>query len=364
MKQRIFLFTFLVVCLFSQISSVLAQPCCLLDMGIFNNPVGTRKLEVRIRTTTAIANGNYSNGLFVIRYPTSYGVTLSVNSSAYGYVESPAATSGIYTYYTYSFGSSNAGINWANNQEIVILILDISGGGTGVGTFDLTTDAFATSSNNGSAFYQELFANGQPGAGAGQQGIFYQPSTSAPLPVELSEFKATATPERTTNLDWTSATEQDLAYYGVEYSADGRQFSQFGQVEAKGTSSSTNDYSYVHLKPQAGLNYYRLRLVDRDGSFDYSPIRSVKFDDNRNDFSLVPTPTKGPLSLLSKNLDQYPAGLKYQLTDNSGKILLNDNILNEKTDFNLSAYAAGFYYLTIFSDREQVKQFKVVVSKD
>lgn len=363
MKRQFFPFIALLVCLSIQLSSVMAQPCCLLDLGIFNNPAGTRKLEIRIRTTMATTNGNYSNGVFVVRYPSSYGVTLSVASSDFGYFQTSLGTSGGFTYYAYSFGSSNLVGDWANQQEIVVAVLDISGGGTGVGTFELTMDAYAEAANNG-AFYQELFANGQSGGGAGQQGIFYQPSTLAPLPVELLEFNATAKPDRTANLDWTSATEQDLAYYGVEYSADGRKFSELGQVEAKGTTTLATDYTYVHLKPQSGLNYYRLRLVNRDGSFDYSPIRSIQLDKTGSDFSLVPTPTKGPLSLLSKNLDQYPAGLRYQLTDNSGKILLNDNIINEKTDFNLSAYAPGFYYLTVFSDREQVKQFKVVVTRD
>lgn len=365
MKRRILPFIALVTYFFLQMSFALAQPCCLLDLGIFNNPVGSNKLEVRIRPTITVSNGNYSNGTFVVRCLSSYAVTLTLTSSGFGYGQAAVGSSGGYDYYAYSFGASNIVPpgGWSMNQEIVVAILSHSGGGVGTGIFELTTDAFASTLTFGSPFFQELTANGTLGGGAGQQNIFYQASTSAPLPVELSEFTATATPERTVDLDWKTVTEVNSAYYGVEYSADGRQFSELGRVEAKGNTSLTTNYAYVHLKPQSGLNYYRLRLVDRDGSFDYSPIRSVQLG-QRHDFSLVPTPTSGPLSLLSKNLDQYPNGLRYQLTDNSGKLLLANDIFQEKTDFNLSAYTPGFYYLTVSTDHEQLKQFKVVVTKD
>ena len=364
MKHRIFLLIALTACLSAQVSSVLAAPCCLLDVGIFNNPVNSNKLEIRIRTTTAIANGNYSAGTVTVRYPSSYGVNLSVFSSAYGYNLISQSTNGGFKYYVFAFFAGfNPGITWANNQEVIVAILEHTGGGVGIGTFELTTDAYASSITGGDPLYQELAANGQNGGDSGQQGIFYQPSTSAPLPVELSAFTATATPDRSVNLDWTAAAEINLAYYGLEYSTDGRKFNEFSQVEAKGSSALEAVYTYAHLKPRAGINYYRLRMVDRDGTFKYSSIRSVTLDD-RKDFSLVPTPTIGPLALLSKNLDQYPAGLKYQLTDNTGKVLQTSSIIAEKTDFNLSSYAAGMYYLTIFTEREQVKQFKVIVTKD
>ena len=357
------------------VSSLLAQPCCLLDLGIFNNPVGSNKLEIRIKATQVLSNGNYSAGTFTVRYPSIYGginctPILTVFSSAYAYGPAVQGCNGIYTYQAFAFSGFNLGINWIQNQEILVAVLEQAGVGMGMGTFELTADAYAvsiTGGEPGDPIYQRLAANGMNGGGDGQQGIIYQSTAMSPLnpplPVELTAFTVTATPDQTVTLDWTAAAEKNLAYYGLEYSTDGRNFSEFAQVDAKGLPSLAADYAYVHEKPQTGLNYYRLRLVDRDGTFEYSAIRSARLDD-RKDFSLVPTPTIGPLALLSKNLDQYPAGLKYQLTDNTGKILQTSSIIAEKTDFNLSSYAAGMYYLTIFTEREQVKQFKVIVTKD
>ncbi len=347
-----------------QVSSATSVP--LVDLGIFNNPVNSNKLEIRVRPNGAVNNGNYSAGTFVIRYPTAYNVTLSVFSAAFGYGPTFGSpyTSGIYTYYVIYFSGSNSNINWTAGQEVVAIILQISNTGSGFGNFELTTDTYASSITGGFPFYQELSGNGMFSAPSGQQGVFYNNSPSAPLPVELSSFNATALPDRTVGLDWSAAVERNLSYYDVEHSNDGTKFSQLDKMEAIGTVSKPAIYSYIHKDPKTGTNYYRLKMVDYDGAFNYSPIRTVEFQDNRNNFTLRPTPTTGPLALMSANLDQYPAGLKYQLTDNTGKLLQTDQIINEKTDFNLSKYAAGIYYLTVFTDQEQLKQFKVIVTRD
>ena len=358
------------ICFSAQVSSA-AQPCCILDMGIFNFPVNSNKLEIRIQPTLTINTGNYSNGTFTVRYQTSYGVTVSLISSTYGYLIPPSAqgSNNGYTYLAFTFNQSNLipvpNPPWPAGQGVLVAVLEITNnpaGGTGI--FELTNDMYANSITNGGAFYQELAYNGINGGGNGQQGSFYQTSTSAPLPVELSTFTATALPDRTVALDWTAVTERDLAYYGVEHSTDGSKFSELDQVTAAGTTSVATTYTYLHSTPQPGTNYYRLRMVNTDGTFEYSPIRSAELDGQRHHFSLVPTPTTGPLALMSQHLEQYPDGLRYKLTDNSGKLLQTDVIRNEKTDFNLSAYAAGFYYLTVFTDQEQLKQFKVIVTKD
>ena len=364
MKHLKFFFIAAIASFFMQ--SSLAVPCCILDMGIFNDPVSDNKLVVKIQVKQLVVNGNYSGGTFVVRYPTSYGVNLSVSSTDFSYGQTAFGTNSGYTYYAFGFaGGSNLFAIWPMDTMITVAVLKRTNNPAGgIGTFELTTDAFATALTFDYPFYQELAGNGQFGGGNGQQGVFYNTSTNIPLPVELSAFNAAALPDRTVALDWTAVTERDLAYYGVEHSTDGSKFSELDQVEGRGTPLVPAVYGYIHVDPASGANYYRLRMVDRNGAFEYSPIRTVALADRRNDFSLLPTPTTGPLALMSKHLDQYADGLRYQLSDNLGKLLQTDIILNEKTDFNLSAYAAGIYYLSIFTDQEQVKQFKVVVTRD
>lgn len=345
-----------------------AAPCCLLNMGIFNNPANSKRLEIRVQPTTVITNGNYSGGTFVIRFLTSYNVTLSISTqpdpdqNPFGYARvGPATTNGLYTYYVYSLTGSNTNQNWGALEEVFTLGLVVNGG-TGTGIFELTTDNYAQAITGGDAFYQELAANGQNGGGSGQQNVFYNASTSVVLPVELLSFNARLLSNASTGLDWESATEKDLAYYDIEHSTDGHQFYSLGKEAAKGGVNAATQYVYNHKSPQAGANFYRLRMVDNNGAFEFSPIRQVLLDKDDADFAILPNPTSGPFQLTCRHLDKYKTGLIYQLTDNTGKLIRTEKITGEKTDFDLSNESAGAYFLNILTDREQVVQFPIVLT--
>lgn len=348
-----------------KVSSI--PPCCLLDMGIFNNPANSNKLEVKIRPTINITTGNYSASTFVVRFLTSHNVTLSVslqtmpvNLNPFSHSIVGSASSGSYTYYVFSSTASNVIQNWPAGVDVLAVGLVVNGG-SGTVIFELTNDAFAQALA-GDAFYQELAANGENGGGSGQQGVFYNASTSAVLPVELLSFNAKLLSNGSTGLDWESATEKNLAYYDVEHSTDGQQFHSLGKETARGGVQVTTQYAYNHKSPQAGSNFYRLRMVDNDGVFEFSPIRQVFLDTEDADFTIFPNPTSGPLLLTSRHLDKYKTGLTYQLTDNTGKLLRTEKITGEKTNFDLSNEPAGAYYLNILTDREQVVQFPIVVT--
>ena len=99
---------------------------------------------------------------------------------------------------------------------------------------------------------------------------------NAPLPVELTTFTATAA-GASVRLAWATASEKNSERFDVERSGDGRDFARLGTVAAAGSSSSAHSYGFVdnQLPAGAALLYYRLKQVDADGSFSYSPVRSV-----------------------------------------------------------------------------------------
>ncbi|MFD2717618.1 hypothetical protein ACFST9_02755 [Hymenobacter monticola] len=107
--------------------------------------------------------------------------------------------------------------------------------------------------------------------------------SSAPLPVELTAFAAIA---RTgaVQLSWRTASEHNSAHFAVERSTDGHAFAALGQVPAQGNRTTPTNYTHrdANLPAGAALLYYRLRQVDADGSFSYSPVRTV-----------APAPTTG-----------------------------------------------------------------------
>ncbi len=95
------------------------------------------------------------------------------------------------------------------------------------------------------------------------------------LPLELLEF--TGEKERTRNLlHWTTATETGTSHFVVERSLDNRNFLSLGSVDAAGNSFALIDYHFSDTAPPQGLAYYRLRMQDLDGSYEYSPVITLQ----------------------------------------------------------------------------------------
>ncbi|MCC2544915.1 FG-GAP-like repeat-containing protein [Hymenobacter sp. BT175] len=127
----------------------------------------------------------------------------------------------------------------------------------------------------------------------------YKQLPAAPLPVELVGFSASRVGETAVRLGWATATEQNSAYFEVERSLDGVAFVAIGKVEAAGMSSTRRGYGHLdaQLPGSASLLYYRLRQMDQDGTFSYSPVRVVALHGVSAALVLYPNPTAGATML-------------------------------------------------------------------
>jgi len=73
-------------------------------------------------------------------------------------------------------------------------------------------------------------------------------------------------------LAWTSLNELNVAYYEVEHSGDARSFISMGRVAALNNGMPKIDYTFTDEYPGKGDNYYRIKAVDKDGSYKYTNI--------------------------------------------------------------------------------------------
>lgn len=95
------------------------------------------------------------------------------------------------------------------------------------------------------------------------------------LPVTLLSFTAKPEGDRV-QLAWTTTMERDADRFVVERSRDVREYVAVGEVAAKGTTDERQYYGLTDMNPQPGINYYRLKQIDRDGtSHDYKPVSSI-----------------------------------------------------------------------------------------
>lgn len=123
---------------------------------------------------------------------------------------------------------------------------------------------------------------------------------SPPLPVSLLDFRAEKT-EESTLLSWSTAAEENNDRFEIMRSGDARTWQTIGSVAAAGENHRPASYRYTDRAPGRGLQFYRLKMIDKDGSFEHSPIRSVEFG---GETVLYPNPVtvSGKLNLLIGDL--------------------------------------------------------------
>ena len=99
------------------------------------------------------------------------------------------------------------------------------------------------------------------------------------LPVEFSFFKAKKDRDVAV-LEWGTEFELDNEGFYVEKSSDGKFFQEFSFIVGEGNSTSENKYEAVDRDPFPGVNYYRLKQVDYNGSERFSDITQIDFREN------------------------------------------------------------------------------------
>lgn len=91
------------------------------------------------------------------------------------------------------------------------------------------------------------------------------------LPTKIGYFQLRKNGNRV-DVEWSTGSEFNNDYFDIERSLDGQNFARIIRVKGAGTSSSGHQYHTIDSFPASGLNYYRLKQVNFDGSFDYSEI--------------------------------------------------------------------------------------------
>lgn len=177
-------------------------------------------------------------------------------------------------------------------------------------------------------------------------------TTSTLLPLELQSFTI-AESNCAANLTWITASEVSTSYFEVQQSTDGSSFATKAKVNAKGTGSS----SYAFTAAQSiGIAYYRLKMVDKDGTFKYSPIASLRTScsNTANYIKLYPNPvvTGNGQVTLSFSLG-YKGNATIKVTDVQGRLVISNRIAAQdgpnQYSFSSSTLAKGIYYVQLIS---------------
>jgi hypothetical protein len=168
------------------------------------------------------------------------------------------------------------------------------------------------------------------------------PSSSLPLPVTWEDFRAT-TQQNTAILRWSISDEIRPDHYNVERSTDGAIFSTIAFLPADHPSAQFTE------QLSAGAYFYRIRLSDIDGRYQFSPIRSIRIMGSPL-LRIWSNPIQGNQLQLDIALLQ-PGMAHIGITDRCGIELLQKNLSlsngSNRVNIDLPALAPGLYFVQV-----------------
>ena len=182
---------------------------------------------------------------------------------------------------------------------------------------------------------------------------FYFGSANLTLPLDLLTFTGSLQNNTTTLLKWQTENEINTSHFVVERSIDGNNYNSIGSVTAGGNSTSVLNYTFNDndaANQQSLILYYRLKMVDVNGSFKYSTIVTISLADITGRVTVMPNPVTNEARVTVASPED--GRLSYKVIDNAGRTILQKTLQVKKGAVNtisidMSRLSTGMYYLSV-----------------
>jgi hypothetical protein len=179
--------------------------------------------------------------------------------------------------------------------------------------------------------------------------VFLKGLTNVVLPLSILDIKAEKINNSANRLKWTTANEKNVSHFEIERSSDGLEFNNIGTTKAMGHTSS-QDYTFIDAHPLSIFNYYRLKMMDVDGSFTYTKVVSVDNSTGQNNkITVYPNPFTDVLTLAFENSNAPKTALVIELSDALGRSVWLQNLTTgtQAIDIQTASLPSGTYFLSI-----------------
>lgn len=182
------------------------------------------------------------------------------------------------------------------------------------------------------------------------------------LPVEFVNFYGQKN-NNTIQLHWETATELGNAGFEIQKSSDGITWKTIDFVKGQGTTADLQTYQYQDKQPFSGVNYYRLKQMNANGSFDYSKVTAVEYDYSEMPIKAFPNPSNGLINLQLDNPQRQPMSIK--IADYMGRIIWENKVLNKASNLQqeIALRHSGIYIATVQIGNDVYRK-QLVVTND
>lgn len=181
----------------------------------------------------------------------------------------------------------------------------------------------------------------------------------AVLPISLVDLTARRSGGNVL-LSWATQSEQNSARFDVERSIDGINWIRIGQLQAAGHSASMRKYAFTDIAVAKSMLYYRLKMVEADGSYKNSAVRIVAKANNIPGFVLYPNPAVSNVTVALTEVSSTE--MEIQVVNTLGQVVTTGQISKgtQLIDLNVSNLRKGIYVIKLL-DKENVLVKRLIV---
>lgn len=177
------------------------------------------------------------------------------------------------------------------------------------------------------------------------------------IPVQLIYFTISAT-DKMAKLSWQVTNEINFKQYEIEYSTDGVRFITVSIVIPNNTNGTLSNYSFLHNGLADGNNFYRIKLADNNGGYQYSPVRKIS-NGKTVAVNIYPNPAKQSITVDFNG--QLTASTEIVVIDGAGRVVDKINATGNVMQFSTQKLMKGVYHLQLTGKNKVTKNYPFII---
>ncbi len=183
------------------------------------------------------------------------------------------------------------------------------------------------------------------------------PCNTNPVPITILDFEVVKKGNMA-QLNYATLYEYNNKGFEIQRSTDSKVWQNIGFINSKADNGNSNtrlNYTYLDAAPLNGQNFYRLKQIDFDGSFEYSPTRSTWFSNEKTDIMVFPNPASE--NVYVSNLIGNEKVFVYDLL---GNVVFEIKATQTTLNISFSNLSLGIYNIVIIDAKGLVSTHKIV----
>ena len=155
--------------------------------------------------------------------------------------------------------------------------------------------------------------------------------------------------EEGVRLSWITSNDESNSKFEIQRSFDAANYEVIGEVDGYNNGNALNLYDFNDMNPSKGMNYYRIKIINSFGSYDFTGVETIEMiPQNSNNFEIFPNPVTNKMTL--ESFIEIDSEVNIEVISTSGKKfsqfkLEGSAYMNEPLDITL--LPAGTYFLRI-----------------